>query len=55
MILISRGTVTGCVHLPASCDLAIRRLCFDFDIGFRAINLRDKESFIQREFLGGIQ
>jgi hypothetical protein len=41
------------VHLPASCDSAIRRLCFGFDIWLREINVRDKESFMQ--FFGGIQ
>jgi hypothetical protein len=34
------------VYLPASCDSAIRRLCFELDIELRAINVMDKESFI---------
>jgi hypothetical protein len=36
----------GCVRLPASCDSAIRRLCFQCDVWLRAINIRYKESFI---------
>jgi hypothetical protein len=34
------------VRLPASCDSAIRRLGFDFDINEIVINVRDKESYI---------
>jgi hypothetical protein len=35
-----------CVELPASCDSTIRRLCLDYVIWLRAINVRDKESYI---------
>jgi hypothetical protein len=43
------------VQLSASYDSDIRQLCFGFDIWLRAINVRDKKSFIHVSFFGGIQ